>query len=392
MFNPSIRSGAALICATLFLSACSRPAPTEEPVRSVKLVTVSLGNMGSSAEFAGEVRARVESRLGFRVAGKLVRRQAEPGQRVRAGDVLAQLDPQDYQLAADAGRAQVSAAATNRDLAAADFKRDAHESNSTCVVGARTRGVCVHASFAEVLPESYGNESHLRPMDADAWSCERSAGSGARWAGITMNLAEIASVLQNPWLMYPAFVAAAQPLALAIVNMRRYAPAPALREIAEKTRLIRVAVCVPARNERENIEACLRSVLSSIEVDVRAYVYDDESSDGTDEIVARLAAEDARVIVVARRPLPAHWNGKQHACSRMAMHALAYDPKIDWFLFTDADVRFEPDAVARALGFALSGGSIPRRALLAGSSFWFRARPIRRAADTRASEHRCTTA
>ena len=171
-----------------------------------------------------------------------------------------------------------------------------------------------------------------------------------------MNLAEIASVLQNPWLMYPAFVAAAQPLALAIVNMRRYAPAPALREIAEKTRLIRVAVCVPARNERENIEACLRSVLSSIEVDVRAYVYDDESSDGTDEIVARLAAEDARVIVVARRPLPAHWNGKQHACSRMAMHALAYDPKIDWFLFTDADVRFEPDAVARALGFALSGG------------------------------------
>ena len=171
-----------------------------------------------------------------------------------------------------------------------------------------------------------------------------------------MNLAEIASVLQNPWLMYPAFVAAAQPLALAIVNMRRYAPAPALREIAETTRLIRVAVCVPARNERENIEACLRSVLSSIEVDVRAYVYDDESSDGTDEIVARLAAEDARVIVVARRPLPAHWNGKQHACSRMAMHALAYDPKIDWFLFTDADVRFEPDAVARALGFALSGG------------------------------------
>jgi RND family efflux transporter MFP subunit len=131
MPNLSIRSAAALFCATLFLTACSRPAPTEEPVRSVKLVTVSLGNMGSSAEFAGEVRARVESRLGFRVAGKLVRRQAEPGQRVRAGDVLAQLDPQDYQLAADAARAQVNAAATNRDLAAADFKRfkDLREQN-----------------------------------------------------------------------------------------------------------------------------------------------------------------------------------------------------------------------------------------------------------------------
>ena len=74
-------------------------------------------------EYAGEVRARVESRLGFRVGGKLIKRQAELGQQVKAGQVLAQLDPQDYRLAADAARAQVAAAATNRDLAAADFKR-----------------------------------------------------------------------------------------------------------------------------------------------------------------------------------------------------------------------------------------------------------------------------
>lgn len=66
-------------------------------------------------------RARVESRLGFRVGGKIIKRQAELGQRVKAGQVLAQLDPQDYKLAADAARAQLQAAATNRDLAAADF-------------------------------------------------------------------------------------------------------------------------------------------------------------------------------------------------------------------------------------------------------------------------------
>lgn len=123
MFLKSIQIGAALACAAAMLAACSRPLPSPEPLRSVKLLTVGLEDMTASAEFAGEVRARVESRLGFRVAGKLVRRQAEPGQRVRAGDVLAQLDPQDYQLAADAGRAQLAAAATNRDLAAADFKR-----------------------------------------------------------------------------------------------------------------------------------------------------------------------------------------------------------------------------------------------------------------------------
>jgi len=152
MFNPSIRSGAALICATLILSACSRPAPTEEPVRAVKLVTVSLSNIGSSAEFAGEVRARVESRLGFRVAGKLVRRQAEPGQRVRAGELLAQLDPQDYQLAADAARAQVSAASTNRDLAAADFKRfkDLREQNFISSAELERREASLKAAQAQL--------------------------------------------------------------------------------------------------------------------------------------------------------------------------------------------------------------------------------------------------
>lgn len=112
-----------LVGAALALSACSRPAPTEEPIRAVKVMTVGADSMRSGSEYAGEVRARVESRLGFRVGGKMVRRQAEAGQRVRAGDVLAQLDPQDYQLAAQAARAQVSAAQTNRDLAAADYKR-----------------------------------------------------------------------------------------------------------------------------------------------------------------------------------------------------------------------------------------------------------------------------
>jgi multidrug efflux system membrane fusion protein len=79
--------------------------------------------MQSTHEFSGEVKPRVESRLGFRVAGKITQRQAEVGQHVKAGTVLAQLDPQDYRLATDAARAQVAAASTNRDLAAADYKR-----------------------------------------------------------------------------------------------------------------------------------------------------------------------------------------------------------------------------------------------------------------------------
>jgi membrane fusion protein, multidrug efflux system len=105
------------------LAACSKPAPAPQPVRAVKVMTVGASELTADTEYAGEVRARVESRLGFRVAGKITQRQAEVGQRVKAGQVLAQMDPQDYQLAVTAARAQVSAAVTNRDQAAADFKR-----------------------------------------------------------------------------------------------------------------------------------------------------------------------------------------------------------------------------------------------------------------------------
>jgi multidrug efflux system membrane fusion protein len=109
--------------ATLLLAACSpKPAPVE-PIRSVKLMTVGASVMGAQTEYAGEVRARTESRLGFRVGGKLVQRPAEVGQRVQAGQLLAQLDAQDLALSSQAAQAQVSAAQTQRDLAAADLKR-----------------------------------------------------------------------------------------------------------------------------------------------------------------------------------------------------------------------------------------------------------------------------
>ncbi|HEY0825170.1 MAG TPA: efflux RND transporter periplasmic adaptor subunit [Ramlibacter sp.] len=113
---------AALLPLALLLGCSRSPAPAE-PVRAVKVITVAASGLQSRHEFSGEVKPRVESRLGFRVGGKITQRAAEVGQHVRAGTVLAQLDPQDYRLAAEAARAQVAAATTNRDLAAADFRR-----------------------------------------------------------------------------------------------------------------------------------------------------------------------------------------------------------------------------------------------------------------------------
>jgi membrane fusion protein, multidrug efflux system len=105
------------------LAACSRQEPAPEPVRAVRTMTVATDSAGGSHEYAAEMKARTESRLGFRVGGKIVRRQAEVGDSVKTGQVLAQLDPQDLKLAQDAARAGLAAAQTNLDLAAADFKR-----------------------------------------------------------------------------------------------------------------------------------------------------------------------------------------------------------------------------------------------------------------------------
>lgn len=112
-----------VLASLLGLVACSRPAPPPEPVRSVRTMVVAASQAGAHHEFAAEIRARSETRLGFRVGGKMVSRSAEVGQRVKAGEVLARLDPEDLRLSQQAAAAAVQAAQVNHDLSQADFKR-----------------------------------------------------------------------------------------------------------------------------------------------------------------------------------------------------------------------------------------------------------------------------
>lgn len=103
--------------------ACSKKPPAEEPIRSVRTVVLSETGGVVDREFSAEVRARIESRLGFRVPGKVLRRQVELGQSVKPGQVLAQLDAQDLTLVQESARAGLAGAEASAAQAASDFKR-----------------------------------------------------------------------------------------------------------------------------------------------------------------------------------------------------------------------------------------------------------------------------
>ncbi|MEI7515047.1 MAG: efflux RND transporter periplasmic adaptor subunit [Betaproteobacteria bacterium] len=164
-----------LLLAAVVLAACTKPTPPSEPVRAVKVLAVASDGIRSGSEYSAEVRPRVESRLGFRVSGKLLRRMVEVGQHVKVGEALAQLDAQDYKLSLDAARAQLAAAVANRDLAGADFKRfkDLREQNFISAAELERREVALQSAQSQVDQaqaqlSAQGNQSAYTTLVADA--------------------------------------------------------------------------------------------------------------------------------------------------------------------------------------------------------------------------------
>src|SRR5262249_9745500 len=114
-----------LVLATaLALAGCeANTAPAPKAERPVKVQRVTFEPENSAREFVGVVRARYETDLGFRVAGKMVTRIVNVGDRVRVGDVVARLDPQDLKLQVESAEAELAAATSNLVQAAADLQR-----------------------------------------------------------------------------------------------------------------------------------------------------------------------------------------------------------------------------------------------------------------------------
>jgi chlorobactene glucosyltransferase len=137
-----------------------------------------------------------------------------------------------------------------------------------------------------------------------------------------------------PWVV-PPFIALARAThsrSLDDVSAEPPAPAPL------------VSAIIPARNERRNIERCVRSILDSQYPALEVIVVDDHSTDGTAEVARAAASGDVRLRVVKAADLPDGWVGKQWACASGAL-----DARGELLLFTDADTRHSPDLLPRAV-------------------------------------------
>jgi glycosyltransferase involved in cell wall biosynthesis len=136
----------------------------------------------------------------------------------------------------------------------------------------------------------------------------------------------------------------------------------------------RVSIIVPARNEEETIEQCLRSLLALDYENYEVIAVNDRSTDRTGEIMERVMRDShfsqkkpevghpdsavrsqkslslftaPELRVIQHSELPRGWLGKTHA-----MWTAAKTASGDWLLFTDADVLFKPDSLRRALAYA----------------------------------------
>ena len=119
---------APLVLLPFLLAACSEPPPppvVPKLVRTLKVGAGDTANDDAQRAYSGEVRARIETTLGFRIAGKIVERRVDAGTRVKAGQVLARLDPADAGLQAAQAEAQRALAAAEliryRDLKAKNY-------------------------------------------------------------------------------------------------------------------------------------------------------------------------------------------------------------------------------------------------------------------------------
>ena len=138
-------------------------------------------------------------------------------------------------------------------------------------------------------------------------------------------------------------------LSITILNVLTF---PRLSDAPYPKSEVRVSVLVPARNEVEVIDRTMQHLRNQDYPDYEVIILDDGSTDGTAEIAGAVANRDPRFSLIAGRPLPDGWLGKNWAC-----HQLSRAASGEILIFTDADVIWTPTALSRVVGEMQKGNA-----------------------------------
>ena len=132
-------------------------------------------------------------------------------------------------------------------------------------------------------------------------------------------------------------------LAVALFNA---ITAPMLKKVFSLRNRPRVSLLIPARNEEANIGACIEGFLAQNYDNLEILVLDDQSADRTGAIIERFDERHAEVQAICGESLPSGWMGKNWAC-----HQLSQSASGDILIFTDADNRPAPNAIANTVAY-----------------------------------------
>jgi multidrug efflux system membrane fusion protein len=172
----------------LLLAGCSADVP-EAGIRPALVIQASAGTLGLEA-FAGEVRARQEPELGFRVGGKIARRLVDAGAVVKAGQPLAELDPSDLNLQSEASKAQLASVRSELGLAKSELQRYKNLADQQLVSQSLYDSKLAAYQAAEARARQAQAQASVSGNQA-AYSVLRSPGDGV----ITRQLAEAGQVV-----------------------------------------------------------------------------------------------------------------------------------------------------------------------------------------------------
>ncbi len=116
--------GVGFACLLALLGCGSEPEAAPEVVRPIKILKVGSGSSGSGLEFPGKVAAAQNAEMAFEVSGRIIEFPVDESQRVEQGEIIARLDPRDFQSALDSERARLNVAEADFGRAKVLFEKD----------------------------------------------------------------------------------------------------------------------------------------------------------------------------------------------------------------------------------------------------------------------------